>query len=1088
MNSDQPYTYKNPIYLQPIVHPVKYEDFQQQNYQNYQTNEINLASPVEYETNQTTTFGEYVMTNQNYQENNMNYFTQDYSTNQNNQYLTYGEGNQIDSTDITNQYDLMNTNNQYIIDNNNVSDYTSQINTYNQYNQNEIVDTENYIDQYNQNEIVENQNYINQYNQYNEYSPTEEENQINAYFQEYTTNINSTNDANNIIYQPNELNNNLEIQQNLNENNSKVINQVNNISGVNKISQEKQQQQSISVDFSLANDKSGVNKINKVYTGESSEKNVLVSIKTVKSIKHQESNDNIENENENEQINEKEQENIDSPRLVSPLSHEDPPSPILISKQLVQKENSEEIISNKEEEKNNLQKKEEENFIPQKEVEDLFPKKEEEYILPKKEENNILPNKEKELFSKDFNIKTHYNFSLMKEEKEFNYQKVYKIAVPLLAHYEMPENSQFKSPLLSPNGKYFSCIAKGAEDYVFVWDINDLYWFKYKFSSSRVDGISFTPDSKYIIIVYRYSNPVMYNLSNGEKVVEFEKNGEENKREGFHCSYTTTGTHFAYTSDKSFTLWSLRTGEIRHQILNDSPIKIICNENLICISNDLNVEIMNITNQKKLANFKLRGVEFPNEILDAKCTADMSSFLYVIKQGIIRYIFYDKEYKAIQKFLSGVENARISDDCRYVLKTNMKNLTIYDLEKDMSIYTIIKDKFRDFQIYFKKRKLIVIDDISINIQDYNDEGSPEQYIWLDKNPTKFEDIQFSRDYKYLFARIDRNNAVAYDLDSRSIIKKWQNIDESWLDFAMTKYAGTKIATKTNLLLIKVWNFITFREEACFYGFDSYSFCFSGNGCYLACGAKSGEEIARIWDIKNQKYGIFKNKGSNNNFHTVVHLTSPDIKRLICCSVNQNPIVFDPYNQEKLYECECPYKFNEIYEIQSDLLYNIFIVKGKDEENRNVGIMYKLSNGDKIEIFDNYSVLGLTRNNGYIITKCENINGGKLCSININNMNEWVYHDFQIQTRKCKLLNDNKTAIIEYGDESNKEIYLINIENGNFIGKITFLKTINRNSSTCITVNPYEKMLCFRYFEFLSPKETAFATNIKYKNIGEENNE
>ena len=1062
MTSNQPYIYKNPVYLKPIIHPVKYQDFPQQN---YQINEINLVSPVEYETNQTTNFSEYEMVNQNNPNNNMNYFIQDYSSNLNNQYLTFNEGNKIDTIDIINQYNLMKVNNQYNIEDNNNTDYTNQINAYNQYNQAEIINTQNYT------------------NQYNAYSPIEEEDQINYY---YSSNTNNENNANNIIYQSNEINNNLKSQTNINENNSKIINQK---SGINKNSQE----QSISADFSLANDKSGANKINKVYTGESSEKNVLISIKTVKSIKHQDSNDN----NEYKQINEKEQENIDSPRLVTPLFHEEPPSPILISKQFVQKKNSEEIILFNKEIRNIFPKKKEEIISQNKELENIFQNKEEENISPKKEEENIFqekekinifPKKEKEFFSKDFNIKTHYNFSLMKEEKGFNFQKVYKIAIPLLAHYEMPENSQFKSPLLSPNGKYFSCISKGAEDYVFVWDTNDLYWYKYKFSSSRVDGISFTPNSKAIIIVYRYSNPIMYNLSNGEKIVEFEKNGEENKREGFQCTYTTTGTHFAYTSDKSFTLWSLRTGKIRHKILNDSPIKIICNENLICIGNDLNVEIIKITNQKKLQNFKLKGVEFPNEILDAKCTEDMSSFLYVIKQGIIRYIFYDKEYKAIQKFLSGVENARISDDCRYILKTNMKNLTIYDLEKDMSIYTITKDKFKDFQIYFKKKKLIVIDDLSINIQDYNDEGSQEKNIWLDKNPTNFEDIKFSHDYKFLFARINSNKAIAYDLDSRSIIKKWQNIDESWLDFAMTKYAGTKIATKTNLLLIKVWNFITFREEACFYGFDSYSFCFSGNGCYLACGAKSGPEIARIWDIKNKKYGIFKNSGSNNNFHTTVHLTSPEIKKLICCSINQNPIVFDPYNQKKLFECECPYKFKEIYEIQSDLLYNIFIVKGKDVDNRNVGILYKLSNGEKIEIFENFTVLELARNKGFIISKCENINGGKLSSININKMNEWIYHDFQIQTRKCKLLNDNKTAIIEYGDESNKEIYLINIENGNFIGKMTFLKKINRNSATCITINAYDKALCFRFFEFLSPKETAIATNRKYYNIGEENNE
>ena len=71
----------------------------------------------------------------------------------------------------------------------------------------------------------------------------------------------------------------------------------------------------------------------------------------------------------------------------------------------------------------------------------------------------------------------------------------------------MPENLEYKSPILSPNEKYLACIGKGDEDSVFVWEISDLYWYKYKFSYSNVDCIAFTPNSKGIIIVYSNSNP-----------------------------------------------------------------------------------------------------------------------------------------------------------------------------------------------------------------------------------------------------------------------------------------------------------------------------------------------------------------------------------------------------------------------------------------------------------------------------------------------------------------------------------------------------------------------------------------------------
>ena len=643
----------------------------------------------------------------------------------------------------------------------------------------------------------------------------------------------------------------------------------------------------------------------------------------------------------------------------------------------------------------------------------------------------------------------------------------------------MPQNFIFRSPILSTDGKYLSCIAHGREDFVYIWDMNDLYWYKYKFSSSRVDGISFTPDSNSIIIVYRYTNPIMYNLLNGKKMLDFERNGEENNREGFQCTYTINGTHFAYTTDKSFTLWSLRTGEIKQQLFDDSPIKIISNGFIICISNDLNVLIKRISSQEIIANFKLKGVESTNDILDARCTDDMNSFLYVIKEGIIRYIINDKEYKGIQKFLCGVEKATISEDCKYVLKTNMKNISIYDIEKKYSICTLLEEKFKEFRVFFNLKKVLLIDDISIQIQNFEDDSTSKKYVWLDKNPTKFEDVKFSRDFKVLLARINRNNVIAYDLKTGYILKKWKNVDENWFDYAMTKYGGDNIAIKSHLLLVKVWNFATGKEEASFFGYDSYSFCFSGNGLYLACGTKYGSEIARIWDIYKQKYGIFRYNGSNNNLHTVVHLTSPDPKYLICCSVQQQPLVFNTHTRDLLFTCECPYKFEEIYEIQSDLLYNAFIVRGKDDKKRNVGVLYNISDGSLIQTYDNYSVLELAKNNGAIIAKCENINGGKLTSINISNLNNLIMNDFQIQTEKCKILDDNKVAVIEYGDDYTKEFNLINVENGFFIGKLNYLKKFDIKSAVYLKVEPYKKEMYFIYLELLSPQETLI---YKKKNL------
>ena len=1021
MESEQ-YTYNNQVYLQPIIQQTKYENIQSQS---YPVQEMTTTQEG-YNTNPVT-FNEYQVSNtynQYNEANNLNGFTEDITSNQINPVYTFGEGNQVNYIDETNQIDIMNSNNKY--DNTNTDINTTNYGSYNQY------------------DITNVSNQINSYTPIEEYPMTS--------FQD---------NSNNIVYPTNEIYTENQTNEIYTENQTNLENPVTlkaeNISN-NIISQENeviQENPIISADFNLTNEKSGSNQINQIYTGESSNINVLNSIDTVHSTKKPELNEVAHSElnynNEPEHITKKIQKKIDSPRLINPLASPIPPSPILISKSGQQKNSEEKVSSN--------------------------------ILTP--DEKILLRNKD-DSYEKDFNIKSHYDLTLIKEPFGFNYKKVHKVGIPLLAHFEMPQDCIYRSPLLSPNTKYLACIAHGPEDFVYVWDINDLYWYKYKFSSSRVDGISFTPDSNSIIIVYRYSSPIMYNLSNGKKILEFERNGEEENREGFQCTYTTTGTHFAYTTDKSFTLWSLRTGKIKQQIFDDSPIKIVDNEYLICIDNDLNVVIKKISSQEDLISFRLKGVESPGDILDARCTNDMSSFLYVIKQGIIRYIFNDKEYKGVQKFLCGVEKAKISEDCRYVLKTNMKNISIYDIEKQDSICTLLKEKFKEFRVDFINKKIIVIDEISIDIQNYADDGAPEQYVWLDKNPNKFEDVKFSRDSKVLLARVNRNNAVAYDLKSGYIIKKWQNIDENWLDFSMTKYGGDKIAIKSHILLVKVWNFSSGREEASFYGYDSYSFSFNGNGSYLACGTKVGPEIARIWDIYQQKYGIFKYNGTNNNFHTVVHLTSPEPKRLICCAIDQHPVVFNTHTTELLYNCECPYRLEEIYEIQSDLLYDVFLIKGKDERKRNVGIMYKLSDGALLETYENYTVLDLAKNNGVVISKCENINGGKLTSTNIKNLSDPQSNDFQIQTEKCQLLNDNKCVVIEYGDEYNKEFNLLSVENGNFIGKITFNKKNSRNSAAYLTVDPYEKELYFKYLEFLTPQETMIYKKKNIFNVEEEN--
>ena len=942
----------------------------------------------------------------------------------------------------------------------NDADYTKLVdnNIYNQYfTQNYDINTL-YPENINQMNIIPQTNKEEQKNQIEEYNLNitnsfTSNNVVNTNYQinnniEYNNNLNINTNINNTCEKTNlyinEENKNINHIENNNTNNYENNIILNNENPINELKSEIENKQ---INFSITNNQNKPNN----ETENNQNKNDISDKGSEPLDENQEIQDkasSIQNPSEmNNQSNIKlEKRKLSSLKIINPLESNIINSPIVHS------------INNKEE-------SEYENDIKNKQE-----GKKESNIDFLKEENYFLRNKE-EYKKKEFDFKTHFNLNFTKEKEGFFYNKVHKIITPLLGHYEMPEDLEYKYPLLSPDEKYLACIGKGDIDWVFVWEMSNLYWYKYKFCYSKVDCITFTPNSKSLIIVYKYSNPIMYDLSTGKMSLKLVKNGEEKNRESYQCSFTTIGTHFALTSTKSYTLWSLKSGKILQRIKDNSPVKIICREYLINIDSKLNCVIRNIWEQNIIENFQIKGISTPQEILDARLSKDMTNFIYVIKPGIVIYNFKEKEYTGLQKFDSGVESASFNDDAKLIMKTNMRNLCINDLEKGTNICTILKAKFNDYKIDFTLKKLITIDNISITIQDIFDEQPIEKHVWLNKNPTKFIDVQFSRNFDFLLARISSTEIVIYNLKCGYIIKKFETFDEKWLDYTMTNNGGDRIAVKLNKHLIKIWNFITQKEEATFYNYNSNSLCFSADGYYLTSGIKKGSEVARIWDISEQKYGSYLFNGINDNLNTKVHLTFPTPKRLICCSVNQQPLIFNSYSKELLYKCECPIKFEHIYDIESDLRFDIFIIKGRDYEKRNMAIRYKISDGSLIQIYENYTMLELTKYKGFLLIKCDNINQGKLSSIDLKNKNEEKMFEFQLQTNRCELINDNKTAIIKYGDKYCKEFNLINIYNGNFIGKINYVQNLERNSETYLTADCDKNELFFRYFEFLSPEET-----------------
>ena len=662
--------------------------------------------------------------------------------------------------------------------------------------------------------------------------------------------------------------------------------------------------------------------------------------------------------------------------------------------------------------------------------------------------------------NKDFDFNTHYELEFKKEISIFPYSGIRKINLPLFGHLELPQEYNYTSPALSPDTKYLACIARGPNDIVFVWDTNNLYCFKFKYTALRVDGFAFTPDSNFIIIVYRYNCPVMYNLDTGEKIRSFENNGEENNRVGFQYSFTTGGKLFGYTSDQSLTVWNINTGMQRIKIKNNSPIKIICGEYLICVNENLICSFIKIIDGITDLEFKLRGIASISEILDCRVSLDMKYFYYIIEQGIIKYHINTTEFQGIQKFkpMSGTIKASISPDCRYAIKTNMKYLNLYNLETQDTIGTMLKDPFNEFRVDFGNKKIILINDICINIHDFSNQKLPEQFVWLNKNPTHFVDIKFSKDFKILIGKIDNNNSVAYDCETGKVIRKFQNFEEDYsvsCEIAPTNLSNlTNIASKSGKHSISIFNYLNGREDGTFYGFNAYSFCFSADGSLLAVGARNGPEIARLYNINSGQYVTFEYNGNNYNFHTIVNISTPEPKKLICCSIDQQPLIFN-INGELLFKCRCNYHFEEIYEIQSDSKYNVFIVKGRDTQKRNIALLYRLSDGCLIEKYENYTSMNL------LTTMC------------LHDLKRPIRKVCQLQSDDFYYLNDYKGFVSKFGDDENIVYYIANAERGRVIAKANYSKKTNRNAETHFSVDPTNNELVFRYIELLPFEDTLF---------------
>ena len=680
----------------------------------------------------------------------------------------------------------------------------------------------------------------------------------------------------------------------------------------------------------------------------------------------------------------------------------------------------------------------------------------------------------------DLKLEDHYKVELDSVKGLYKYDSCHTQNIPLFGHQVLPQDYYYGKVTLSPDGKYISIIAKGKEnDKAFIWSLHNIDSYLFSYTSKDIENLIFSPNSKYFFIFYKYEPPVKYDIKNGKEIISFAFQ-EEQITKMICYSFSKDEKSLGIGTKTHFILWDINNGEVLQIKKEQSSKKAVINDWQLSIKDNLDVVIYNKFTSPIL-QFHLPNIRLVHEILYCIISPNQHYLYFANKNSIFRYKFQNETLNQPEEIIKFEDSEKviINDNCTEAVTTDMKTVNFWNLKEKNNYNILFKEKFRDININFNVKLLSVVDDICININDFQDEENelPEKFIWLNENPKKFLYFTFSPDFHVLLATLDENNAISYDTTTGRIIKKWRNMEDDWsmaCEMAPETSQIAVIATKSDPNTIKIWDYNNGNEVLSLTGYNVHSFNFNENGQLLACGAREGEEVARIWDLTNSEYISFFFKGKNNNLYTIINLTDSidenDNKKIILASIGQAPIVFDVNSKKLLYECKCPVNFEKIQGIQSNVRYNCFIVKGRDTRKKNMALLYRLNDGKLLQKYDNYNNADLAKNESVIISRSSNINNGNLTISDIKSLENIEYKNCELQAETSFFLQDNKSIVSAFGEEKKLNFIISEIKSGKMIAEIKYTQIYDRHAEVDLSVNKEENILMMRYIEFIEPLE------------------
>ena len=682
----------------------------------------------------------------------------------------------------------------------------------------------------------------------------------------------------------------------------------------------------------------------------------------------------------------------------------------------------------------------------------------------------------------DLKLEDHYKVELNAVKGLYQYPSTRTENIPLFGHQVLRQGLRYTKPTLSTDCKYISIIGKGnEEDTAYVWSLDNLDGYLYSYTSNTIENFIFSPDSKFFYILYKNEPPVKYDIKSGKELVKFENPGEQITKL-VCCSFSKDLKSICIGTKTYFLLWSTNNGKLLKKIKEESSCKTTRNDWQLSIRDNLEVVIFSKF-QSIISNFNITNARTVQDILCCIISEDLNYLYYSNLEGIYRYKINKKgdQVDEMVKFKEQyTRRAIIDENCINAMSTDMSTINLYKLNFDDSDNYIFKEKFDSITGNLSKKLLVVVmEDLCINITNVGDDEKEEteRFIWLNENPSKFLYFTFSPDFQVILATLDENNAISYNTKTGRVIKKWRNLEDDWsmaCEMAPETSQIAVIATKSDENTIKIWDYNNGSEVLSLFGYHAHSFSFSSDGKLLACGAREGDEVARLWDLTDNSYNSYNYKGSNNNLYTIVNLTDNidqmENKKIILASIGQQPIVFDASSKQLLYECDCPINFEKIQGIQSNVKYNCFIIKGRDNKKKNMALLYRLNDGKLLQVFEDCWNIDLAKHENYIISRSSNINGGNLTISNIRDLNNIEYKNCQLQAETSSFLQDYKSIVSAFGDEKNLNFIISEVKQGRMIAEIKYKQKYNRHAEVDLSVNKDENVLVLRYIEFIEPLE------------------